>query len=79
MLRISSILFSIIILILFSGCDNKTEKIKLGLNEELNFNLSEYENIFRKNIIIPDTLSTLFETLWKRFRYSKVLLLYAKL
>lgn len=50
-----------IILYLFVGCDNKTEKIELGLNEKYNFNQAEYENIFRRNIIIPDTLSTLFE------------------
>lgn len=50
-----------IILFMFVGCDNKTEKIELGLNEKYNFNQAEYENIFRRNIIIPDTLSTLFE------------------
>ncbi|HCY75552.1 MAG TPA: hypothetical protein DHV28_06490 [Ignavibacteriales bacterium] len=65
MIRILVTFFVIIILILFYGCENKTEKIKPGLNEEFNFNFSEYENIFKKNIVIPDTQSSLFETCGK--------------
>jgi len=59
------ILFSTISLISFFGCDSKTENVEPGLNEKYKFNLSEYEKVLRKNIIIPDTLSILFETCGK--------------
>lgn len=62
MLKIYIILFSTISIISFFGCDSKTENVEPGLNEKYKFNLSEYENVLRKNIIIPDTLSILFET-----------------
>lgn len=62
MLKKYIILFSAIALISFIGCDTKTEKVKLSLNEELKFNAADYENVLRKHIIIPDTLSVLFET-----------------
>jgi murein L,D-transpeptidase YcbB/YkuD len=65
MIKISSVLFSIIFLISFYGCDDKTEKVEPGLNEQFKFNLTEYENVLRKNIIIPDTLSIVFETCGK--------------
>ena len=61
MLKKYIILFSTISLISFFGCDSKTENVEPGLNEKYKFNLSEYENVLRKNIIIPDTLSILFE------------------
>ena len=75
-LRTLTILLSTIIIFLFLGCENKTEKIKPGLNEEFNFNSSEYETILRKNIVIPDTLSTLFESVGSdldtiKYFYSK--------
>jgi len=58
---------SLAIFILFTayGCENKTEQIKSGSNEEFNFNLSEYETVFKKNIIVPDTQSSLFESCGK--------------
>ncbi len=62
MLKKYIILFSTIFLIPFFGCDNKTENVEQGLNERFKFNLADYENVLRKNIIIPDTLSILFET-----------------
>jgi murein L,D-transpeptidase YcbB/YkuD len=61
MLKKYIILFSTIFLISFYACDNITEKVEPGLNEQFKFNLAEYENVLRKNIIIPDTLSILFE------------------
>ena len=62
MLKKYIILFSTISLISFFACDSKTENVEPGLNEKYKFILSEYENVLRKNIIIPDTLSILFET-----------------
>lgn len=62
MLKKYIILFSTIFLIPFFGCDNKTENVEAGLNEKYKFIVSVYENVLRKNIIIPDTLSILFET-----------------
>jgi murein L,D-transpeptidase YcbB/YkuD len=69
-------ILTIIFLSLILGCDNKKDNSQIGLNEKLNFSLSEYENIFRKNIIVPDTLSTLVEALGNRldtikYYYSK--------
>jgi murein L,D-transpeptidase YcbB/YkuD len=70
------ILLSTISLISFFGCDEKKENSQPGLNEKYNFNQTEYENIFRKNIIVPDSSSTLFESLGKeldtiKYYYSK--------
>jgi len=65
MLKKYIILFSTIFLISFYACDNNTEKVEPGLNEQFKFNLAEYENVLRKNIIIPDTLSIVFETCGK--------------
>ena len=65
MLKKYIILFSTISLISFFGCDSKTENVEPDLNEKYKFNLSEYENVLRKNIIIPDTLSIVFETCGK--------------
>ena len=70
MLKKYIILFSTISLISFFGCDSKTENVEPGLNEKYKFILSEYENVLRKNIIIPDTLSILFENCGKRLRYN---------
>ena len=69
-------ILTLIFIGLFLGCDDKIENSQPGLNEKLNFSLSEYENTFRKNIIVPDTLSTLFESLGKeldtiKYYYSK--------
>lgn len=59
-------ILTLIFIGLFFGCDSKVKNSQPGLNEKLNFSVSEYENIFRKNIIVADTLSTLFETLGNR-------------
>jgi murein L,D-transpeptidase YcbB/YkuD len=61
MLRLITILSITVTISLFIGCDNEPENVELGLNEKYNFNQAEYENTFRRNIIIPDTLSTAFE------------------
>jgi murein L,D-transpeptidase YcbB/YkuD len=65
MLNKYNILFFAVLIISFYGCETKQEKIELSLNEELKFNLTDYESILRRNIIIPDTLSILFEA-WGR-------------
>lgn len=69
-------ILTLIFLGLFFGCDDKIENSQQGLNEKLNFSLTEYENIFRKNIIVPDTLSAVFKSLGKgldtiKYYYSK--------
>jgi len=63
MSRIFTILFSTITLILFFGCDSKTEKFEKGLNDELGFNLSEYENTLQGCFSISDSLNIVFQSL----------------
>ncbi len=60
MLRTITILFTTIILILFFGCENKTVKIETGLNDELNFNSSDYENILKNTFSNANSASILF-------------------
>ena len=62
-MRISIILFFTIIVILFFGCDSKTEKVGKGINDELGFNRSEYLNILKSSLTITDSSNILFQSL----------------
>ncbi|MDP2363513.1 MAG: hypothetical protein Q8M94_07050, partial [Ignavibacteria bacterium] len=63
MLRISSILFSIIILLSFWGCDKKIDKFEPGLNESLGFNQTEYKVFLKDAFTYSDTTNILFQSI----------------
>lgn len=66
MLRTITILFTTNILILFFGCENKTVKVETGLNDDLNFSSTEYENILKSTFSNANSSSILFASLGEK-------------
>lgn len=64
MLRTITIFFVTSILLL--GCENKTTKIETGLNDDLNFSSTEYENILKSTFSNANSSSIFFASLGEK-------------
>ena len=63
MSKIYPILFTLVFLNLFLACDKKIENPDAGLNDELNFNQSDYELSLKSTILKADSTNILFQSL----------------
>jgi len=57
------LLIPIVIIVLFFACNTKEENPKTGLNDELNFSLSDYELILKGSLLNSNSSNILFQSL----------------